>query len=71
MTPSRREIEGRIGDLETEPHGCTHATVGQLWKDYLLEEDDPRRERTNEEIDAQWEAIRNCPHCETASGTRQ
>lgn len=68
MTPSRREIESRLSDLEAGPDGCQHPFVGELWRDSLLNADDSRRTMTDDELDAGWRALAECPNCQTPEG---
>ena len=62
MTPSKRSLERRINAVSGEGK-CDHPLMKDVWRDCLLDPDDPRRDRTEKELDAAGRAMAECPNC--------
>ena len=60
---TKRTIERRVTDLAGGSGGCDHPTLGDLWWEMILDADDHRRRRTDEQRDRALLALIKCDDC--------
>ena len=60
---TKRTIERRVTDLAGDNGECDHPTLGDLWRDMILDTDDHRRRRTDEQRDRVLFALIKCDDC--------